>query len=49
MIQETREYIKVYAYDCRDTDVVKKNLEKFSSCSKPDELPYIWLLKPPKD
>lgn len=40
--------INVYAYDCRD-DVVKKNPQRFESCSKPDELPYIWLLKPPKE
>ena len=41
-----KEMIKVNAYDCRDS-VAKENPQRFQSCSKPDDLPYIWLLKPP--
>jgi hypothetical protein len=41
-----KDMVKVYAYDCRDS-VAKENSQRFHSCAKPDDLPYIWLLKPP--
>jgi len=28
---------------------VRNNPKRFESCSKPDDLPYIWLLKPPAE
>lgn len=48
LVQEMKDLISVYAYDCRD-EVVKQNPKRFESCSKPEELPYIWLLKPPAE
>ncbi len=48
IVADMKDMIKVYAYDCRDS-VAKENPKRFESCSKPDDLPYIWLLKPPTD
>ena len=46
IVQETRDLIKVFAFDCRDEEV-KANPGRFEACKRPEELPYIWLMKPP--
>lgn len=46
IVGDMKDMIKVYAYDCRDS-VAKENPKRFESCSRPDDLPYIWLLRPP--
>ena len=43
-----KDMIKVYAYDCRDS-VAKENKKRFESCARPEDLPYIWILKPPHE
>ncbi len=46
IVSETKDLYNTYAYDCRDP-IIKERPERFQACNKPDELPYIWLLKPP--
>lgn len=46
IVTESKDFINTYAYDCRDP-VINERPERFQACSKPHELPYIWLLKPP--
>jgi len=45
VIHQTRDYVRVFAFDCRA--VASHDLERLQQCARPKELPYIQLYKPP--